>query len=189
MRILIAAVIGGLLMWAWGAVSHMMLPIGEMGMRVAPEQRTALSAVQAHAGEGAGIYMLPSMEPEKWSDRAAVEAFVQEHRGSPYAFVVYAPDGNPAMASMTPNLLKQLASDTLAALLAAWIMALAAFGFGKRVMIAAALGLFSWLTISVPYWNWYLFPADFTLGALLGQVIGWTIAGAGMAWWLGRKGH
>ena len=69
----------------------------------------------------------------------------------------------------------------------AFVLALGAFGFAKRVFIATALGAFSWLTVSVPYWNWYLFPTDFTVGSLLEQVIGWMLAGVAMAWWLGNK--
>jgi hypothetical protein len=62
-------------------------------------------------------------------------------------------------------------------------------GFQKRVMAAGALGLFAWLTISVPYWNWYMFPVSFTFGALIEQVVGWVLAGAAIAWWLGRRTH
>ena len=49
------------------------------------------------------------------------------------------------------------------------------------VLIAAAVGAFSWATISLPYWNWYMFPMDFTLANLVEQVVGWSIAGAAMA--------
>jgi len=72
-------------------------------------------------------------------------------------------------------------------LVVAFVLALGAFGFAKRVFIATSLGLFSWLALSVPYWNWYRFPLDFTLGSLLEQVLGWMIAGIAMAWWLGRR--
>lgn len=186
MRILIAGLIGGLTMFAWGAVSHMLLPIGEMGVRVPTEQAATLAAL-APSAQGAGVYMYPSPPREDWKDEAKMAAFAESARGQPYAFVVYQPAGNPVNESMTPALLKQWGSDTAAALVAAWIMALGAFGFARRVLVAAALGAFAWLAVSVPYWNWYQFPLDFTLGSLLGQVIGWTVSGAAMAWWLGRR--
>ena len=81
---------------------------------------------------------------------------------------------------------RQFASDTLSALIVAWVLSLGAFGFGRRVLVAGALGLFSWLSINVPYWNWYRFPAEFTAGALIEQVLGWLLAGMAIAWWLGR---
>lgn len=186
MRLLIAAIIGGLVMFIWNAFAHMALPIGEMGMKVAVEQDAAIGALQASATQGEGVYMIPGFAPEKMSDKAFVEAFQEKYESSPYALVIYQPGGNPALSNMVPNLVKQLATDVLAALVVAWVLALGAFGFGRRVLIAGALGLFAWLTISLPYWNWYLFPTTFTLGTLLGQVIGWLLAGAAIAWWLGR---
>jgi hypothetical protein len=88
---------------------------------------------------------------------------------------------------MAPNLVRHWVSSVCAAAIVAWVLSLGAFGFGRRVLIAAGLGLFAWLAVSVPQWNWYLFPTGFTIGAALDQVIGWLIAGAGMAWWLGRR--
>lgn len=188
MRILVAALIGGTLLWVWGAVVHMVLPIGQMGFETAVEQDAALSALQNSARSGEGVYMLPGLAPEQWRDEAAVSAFVERYADSPYALVVYRPDGNPGLSSMVPNLVRHWISCMLAALIAAWVMALAATaGFGRRVLVAGALGLFAWLAINVPYWNWYLFPTQFALGALLEGVLGWLIAGAGMAWWLGRS--
>ncbi|HJR73135.1 MAG TPA: hypothetical protein VJ806_05800 [Luteimonas sp.] len=186
MRLLVAAIVGGIVMFVWQAVAHMALPIGEMGMKTASGQETAIAALQASATDGGGVYMLPGMSPEQWADEKAKAAFQEQYKSSPYAFVVYRPEGNPALVDMVPNLAKQFVSDVIAAFLVAWVLALGAFGFGKRVLIAGALGLFAWLAISVPYWNWYLFPVSFTVGALVEQVVGWLLAGVAIAWWLGR---
>jgi len=185
MRILIAGLIGGLVMFMWGAVAHMALPIGEMGVKIPAQQEAALDAI-GRSSTGAGVYMYPSMPMEDWSDADKAKAFGEQVRGKPSAFVVYQPNGNPAAQSMTPNLVKQFLAVTAAALLVAWVMALGAWGFSRRLLIAGAMGLFSWLTISLPYWNWYMFPLDFTIANLIEQVVGWLLAGAAMAWWLGR---
>lgn len=186
MRIAIAAILGGIVMFLWGAVAHTMLPLGELGMHTAVEQDTALTAITRSATNGEGVYMLPGMDPAMYADEAANKAFVEANRDKPYALVIYQPDGNPALENMGPNLGRQWASDTLAAAVLAWILSLGAWSFGRRVLIAAAVGAFSWATISLPYWNWYMFPMDFTLANLVEQVVGWSIAGAAMAWWLGR---
>lgn len=187
MRVVIAGIIGGLVMFLWGAVAHMALPIGEAGLKT-PTQQDAVLGALATSTSGAGVYMYPGIASEMMGDEAAMKAFAEQSKGKAFAFVVYQPDGNPAFQSMAPNLVKQLVTDLLAALVAAWILALGAWGFGRRVLIAGALGLFSWLTLSLPYWNWYLFPLNFTVGALVEQVVGWLLAGAAIAWWLGRKG-
>lgn len=186
MRTVIAGIIGGLVMFIWGAVAHMALPIGETGHKVPVQQEAVLDAIgQSTAGEG--IYMYPSIAAEQMGDAAAMQAFREQSRGKAFAFVVYQPDGNPVNEDMVPNLVKQLVSDVLAALVVAWILALGAWAFGRRVLIAGALGLFGWLALGVPYWNWYMFPLNFTAATLIEQVVGWLLAGAAIAWWLGRR--
>lgn len=187
MRILIAGLIGGLVIFIWSAFAHMALPIGEAGFKV-PAQQDAVLAALAQSADGEGVYMYPSMPMEQYQDEAASAAFNAQSRGKPYAFVVYQPGGNPVNQSMTPNLVKQFASDLLAALVAAWVLAIGAWSFGRRVLVAGALGLFAWLAISLPQWNWYMFPMNMTLAVLVEQVVGWLLAGAAMAWWLGRRG-
>jgi hypothetical protein len=185
MRVLTAGLIGGIVFFIWGAVSHMVLPIGDMGMKQANAEDPVLAAMQQNfAGEG--VYVVPGLAPEKMADPAAAAAYSAKAKSSPNAFVVYQPVGRDGM-DMTGNLVKQFVSDFLSALVVAFVLSLGAFGFAKRVFIATALGLFSWLSISVSYWNWYRFPLDFTIGNLLEQVLGWLLAGIAIAWWLGRR--
>jgi hypothetical protein len=185
MRILISGVLGGLVFFFWGAVAHLALPIGGMGMKFAAPHEATLAAMKQDF-QGEGVYVLPSLPEDKMGDETATKAFAPTATANPYAFVVYQPLGKDP-SQMGDNLAKQWASDTLSALIVSFVLALGAFGFGKRVMVSTALGLFSWLTVSVPWWNWYRFPLDFTIGSFLEQVVGWLLAGVAMAWWLGRK--
>lgn len=185
MRTFIAGLIGGVVFFMWAAFAHMVLPIGEMGMQ-RPASEDAVIATASENMSAPGVYMVPGLSAEQMKDEAAVKAYSDKAKANPYAFVVYQPQGKDGM-DMGRNLVTQFISDTLAAIVVAFVLALGAFDFAKRVFIATALGLFSWLTLSVPYWNWYRFPTDFTLGALLEQVIGWLLAGVAMAWFLGRR--
>ena len=187
MRALVAGLIGGIVFFAWGAVAHMALPIGEMGMKQAANEDAVLAALRDGL-PGEGVYMLPGLAAEKMSDPAAMKAYAEKSKHAPYAFVMYQTVGrdNTQMGSMLGI---QAATDILSAILVAWVLSLGAMGFARRVAASAALGLFSWLTVSAPYWNWYRFSTEFTVGSLLEQVLGWTIAGVAMAWWLGRDGR
>src|SRR5688500_14834872 len=169
MRVLIAGLLGGIVFFIWGAVSHMVLRLGDQGFHYGTPYQATLAALKQDAARP-GIYFMPSVPEEKMTDEAAQAALVTESAGQGYAFVVWQPGGNPGAAAMGPLLGKQFATDFLSALLAAWVLALGAFGFGKRVLISAGLGVFAWLVVSVPYWNWYLFPLDYTLG-LLGKYL------------------
>lgn len=186
MRVVIAGIIGGIVMFMWGAVWHMALPFSEAGMGLPTQQQAVLDAI-APTTSGEGIYMYPSISPDKMGDEAAMQTFAEQARGKPYALVVYQPGGNPINQSMGPNLVKQLVTCILAALVMAWVLSLGAWGFGRRVMVAGAMALFAWISISVPHWNWYMFPASFTASALVEQLVGWLLAGAAIAWWLGRR--
>jgi hypothetical protein len=134
------------------------------------------------------VYLLPSLDPKQMGDAAVVRAYSIKAVRSPYAWVVYQPRGTDMM-QMGPQIGRQWASDTLASLALAFVMGLAVVGFRRRVAIAAAAAVFAWLSSMLPYWNWYRFPLDFTLAALAEQLIGWLLAGAAMAWWLGRGEH
>ena len=50
MRIFIAGLIGGIVLFLWGVIAHVALPIGEMGMKVASGQEAAIAALHASAG-------------------------------------------------------------------------------------------------------------------------------------------
>ena len=187
MRVIIAGLLGGLVIFIWGAVSHMALPLGEMGM-AQPANEDAVIAVMKENMSKPGVYMVPGLSTAQMSDDAVVASYKAKSVANPYAFVIYQPEGRDGTV-MTQNLLHQYLGDTLAALIAAMILALGPFSKAKRVLIAVGLGAFAWLTVSAPYWNWYRFPQDFSLANLAMQLIGWLLAGSVMAWWLGRNGR
>ena len=188
MRVVLAGLIGGIVFFAWGAIAHMALPIGQMGMGQAGAGEDAvIAALHDHLG-GEGVYAVPDLPPDKMGDAAAVKAYADKAKASPYAFVIYQPIGRD-MTDMGGNLVVQAISDIVSAIIVAWVLSLGALGFGKRLAASTLLGLFSFLTVSVPWWNWYRFPTAFTVGSLLEQVIGWALAGAAIAWWLGRGGR
>ena len=186
MRVLIAAIFGGIMMFLWGGAAHMALGLGNVGIHQPAHEDAVLGSLHEGLGSQPGVYLLPSFDPNKWKDPAAKAAYAQKANVSPYALVVYLPQGED-MTQMGGELLRQWASDTLSALALALVMGLAVFSFGRRMLIAAVAPIFAWLSVLVPYWNWYRFPGDFTWAALVEQLIGWLLAGAVMAWWLGRR--
>jgi hypothetical protein len=186
MRILIAALLGGVVTFFWGFVSHVLLPVGEMGMVVASDAAQDQVAAAMKSGfPGEGIYMVPGMDPKLMTAEAAMKTFGARATSMPQAFIVYQPQGRDIVNNMGPNLGIQFVTDTLGALVAAFIGAMIV-GFGRRVQALTALGLFAWFTVSLPYWNWYRFPMAFTEGALIEGLVGAFLSGLVISWWLGR---
>ena len=186
MRILIAGLLAGVAMFFWGFVAHVMLPIGEMGMKLAPETvQNQLAETMKSGFEGEGIYFVPGMDPAKMNDEAAKQAYGARATSMPYAMVVYQPQGTDIVNNMGPNLGIQFATDVLLGLMAAFVAAMIA-GFGRRVQAVVVMGLFSFFAVNVPYANWYRFPLATTEGALIEVLVAALLAGVVSAWWLGR---
>ncbi|MDE2154590.1 MAG: hypothetical protein KGJ32_01655 [Xanthomonadaceae bacterium] len=185
MRVLVAGLIGGIVMFIWGVAAHMALGLGQVGFKLPADENVVLSSLHQGLGEQPGVYVLPALDPKVRKDPAQVIAYAQKAIRSPYAWVVYEPQGTD-MTRMGPQIGRQWASDTLGALGLAFMMGLAGPGLRRRIAVAAVAVSFAWLSTLVPYWNWYRFPTSLIQAALVEQLIGWLIAGAAMAWWLGR---
>jgi hypothetical protein len=79
------------------------------------------------------------------------------------------------------QLLTELASSIVAALMAAAVLTQVRSGYLGRVLLVTAMGVFGFASILVSYWNWYGFPTDFTIGAALAEIIGWFLGGLVLA--------
>lgn len=185
MRIAVAALFGAIVIFLWQFVSHMLLPIGEMGFR-APQNESVVLQAATSGLPASGMYLLPYLAPGKMNDAAAVQAWTERTQSNPSLFVVVSPS-NTVVTNMVPELVKQFVINLLGALLVAFVLVGTAWGFGMRVLGAVIFGVFGWLLDIVPLWNWYKFPADYMIGNLLDQGIGWLLAGIAIAWWLGRR--
>lgn len=53
--------------------------------------------------------------------------------------------------------------------------------YWTRVAIVTLLGIFAFVTVIVPYWNWYSFPADFVTSEAIEHAVGWLLAGLALA--------
>ena len=65
MKILLAGVLGGVVMFIWTSIAHMALPLGEAGVREIPTESTVLSAMQSNIGEQTGLIFSPVPELAK----------------------------------------------------------------------------------------------------------------------------
>ena len=59
-RILLAGILGGFVMFVWNFVAHDLLPLGEMGVRLIPNEDAVLSVLQTNLGDNRGFYVFPS---------------------------------------------------------------------------------------------------------------------------------
>ena len=177
-RIALASLVGGIIVFAWGAVSHMALPIGEMGIKELPGEEAIVGTLKGTLQEP-GFYLFPGFAGADPKSKEANDALGARYKAGPRGVVVYDPTGEEMMSP------RQLGIEFAGGLMGAAILAMVLVGMKKGVVagavVGAALGVFSWASLDVSYWNWYRFPTAFALGSLIDQTVGWFLAGLGMS--------
>jgi hypothetical protein len=177
-KILIGGVVGGLVIFFWGFVSHMLLPIGEMGMRAIPHEEGIAAAMKNDVLEP-GLYFVPGRDMSKKLTEEEMQAHTEKIGKGPYGFMVIHPNGRDV--SLVKRLPIELGTNVVCALLAAIIVSQLRPGFVVRVGCVTLMGVLASLMTSVPFWNWYGFPTEFTLAQIIEHSVGWLLAGIVLA--------
>lgn len=178
MRVIVAGTFGGVALFAWGFVSHVILPLGEQGIKKLPKEEPVLEAMRANITEP-GLYIVPGMAPGQHGDEAAIKEWTEKANRGPVALLVYQLRCDGAMT--VKQLVLEGLSNIAIGLLAAMVVSYIACGFLLRTLLVGAMGLMSSLDILVSEWNWYAFPLDYTLAQMTMQVAGFLIMGFAVA--------
>ena len=177
-RIVFAAILGGLLMFVWGALSHVVLPFEREAFKQVPNEDVVLKTLASEL-PSAGMYAFPWMDISGKATPEQQKAWQQQIAAGPSGLLVFKPNGGEAMSPR--QLVSEFVSNVLAAFFGALLLVQLPGGFGRRVLSMTAIGIAAWLSISVSQWTWYGFSSAFVLGDLVDQVGGWLLAGIGMA--------
>lgn len=187
LRVLLAGLAGGVVMFVWGAFSHMVLPLGEMGTKFLPQEQVLMPAMKGAIPE-AGFYIFPGMEGDTAQHPTPEQqkAWEAKYAAGPRGVLIFDPAGGPLMDMK--QLGSEFATGTIAALLAAVILRCLSCGFIGRLFACTMFGVVSWLSIDASYHIWYLFPKDFAVGRLIEATAGWFLSGLVMVPLAGRCG-
>ena len=175
--LLIGAILAGLIVFLWSAVSHMLLPWHDMVYKSFADD-AAVGAVLVQQAEGNGMYAIPGPNHDKQAMSAAMKA-------GPTAVVALTVDGMDP-ANPRPFIL-QLVFDLVAALLLARLLAcIGPQAFSVRLRLVVLVAFLAGLMIHLPYWAWYGFSGAFTAVNMIDLVIGWGLGGLVLARFAGR---
>ncbi|MCZ6691907.1 MAG: hypothetical protein O7H41_20155 [Planctomycetota bacterium] len=177
-KILLGAVLAAVVVFAWGAVARMATPLGHMGIKKMESEGAVLSATQ-HTIDDPGFYFFPGIDRDRKLSDAEEEAWNAKYEAGPRGILIYEPKGGKAMSPT--QLLTQFVINFAAGLVAAILLSMTSVTFPKRVLFVTLLGVFSWLVLSLPYWNWYFFPMTFVLAEGIMQTVGWLLGGIVLA--------
>lgn len=178
MRLILAGILGGIVMFAWGALSHTVLQIGDSGVKMLPNEAAVVESLKANITEP-GYYFAPGMDMQHQASEAEQAAWTEKYKAGPTAIIVYQPTGREPMPPKL--LLVELASNVVACLIVAFLLSMGMFSFIGRVISATLIGVTGWVSIMVSYWNWYRYPDAFVLAEGIDQVVSWFLAGLAIA--------
>lgn len=171
-RILLAALLGGLAMFAWESIAHMALPLGQSGIHEIPNEQAVLSAMRSTLGETSSMYFFPAMG----SAPNAMTEYDKKLAINPSGLLIYHPPGMKSLtaAQMVTELLTEILEALLAAVLLSRIRMATYWG---RVGFVTLLGVLASIVTNVSYWNWYGFPIDYTAVYMLIKIVGFLCVG------------
>jgi hypothetical protein len=177
-RVLVAGIVGGIVVFCWGYVAHMLLPLGDMGIRQIPKEEGVVGPMKDTIHEP-GLYFFPGRDMSKEMSAAEFEAHAAKIKAGPTGLLVIHPEGGEAMSPK--QLGTEFGTNVVCAFIAAIVLSQIKSPYPMRVLCVTLMGLFGFLMVCVPYWNWYGFPLDFTEGQGASHVAGWFLAGLVMA--------
>jgi hypothetical protein len=176
MRILLGALIGGIAVFAWGYVSHMVLKTDKDAVLSLPDEAPVIAALKGSVPEP-GVYLIPGRKFDLTEEQTT--AWNKKYEEGPNGLLVYHPKGRKAMAPLT--FATEFGSNVTAALIAALVVAGSKRGFFGRAVTVAATGLFAWLSVCVSHWAFYRFTDAFTIAEAIDQIGGWICGGVAVA--------
>ena len=178
-RIMIAGFVGGFVVFMWGAIAHIATPLGAMGFKKMADEEAVATAIKASVKEH-GLYFVPYRDMNRNPTPEELKIWEERLMEGPTGLLLVNPAGGEAMSPK--QLGTELATNIVAALLSAFLLSRVVGSYLSRVFFLTLIGLLGWLSINVPYWNWYGFPMEFTLAAGIEEVVAGVVAGLVIAW-------
>lgn len=177
-RTLLGGIAGGIVLFIWGYLTHMVFPLWEKALLPIPKEDGVLASMRGAIREP-GVYFFPGFDMTRTRTKEEEEALTAKMKAGPRGLLIYHPEGAEPMLSQ--QLGTEAASNVLAALLVAFVLAGLRGGYVTRVLVSALFGVVAWLSISASYWTWYGFSTEFSKAELMDQVGGWLVVGVVMA--------
>ena len=179
-RILLAGVLGGLAMFIWASIAHMVVPLGSTGVREIPNEANVLGAMQSSLGQTSGLYIFPGLgagpNPTTAQRNAAMKDYGPKLAANPSGLLIYHPPGAKGITGGKLGL--EFLTEVVETLLAVFLLAQTRLeSYAGKVGFIVLVGIIAALATNIPYWNWYGFPGNYTAAYMTTQIVGYLSAG------------
>ena len=180
MKVLLAGIFGGIVMFIWTSIAHMALPLGEAGLGEIPNESAVLSAMQSNIGDQTGLYIFPGPGLGKNATRQekneAMKHMGEKIATNPSGILMYHPPGRPLVLGKLLGI--EFGTELLEAILVVFLLAQTRIAsFAGRVGFVLVAGILAAIATNVSYWNWYGFPCVYTASYMFIQIVGFFLVG------------
>ena len=186
-RILLGSLVGSVVVFVVSSIWHLTPGLGEIGVKALPAEETVLAGLSTSIHEPGFYYFpAPNMAPGRTKEQRKADqaAYLEKYRRGPSGGLVYRPGGEGGEELNFGKLMAyQFLFGLAGSFIIAWVLALTAGSttFGSRAWLALLIALFGGIVYALPEWNWYGFPASYTIASIASMLVSWGIAGLAMA--------
>jgi hypothetical protein len=179
-RVILAGILGGIAMFIWMSIAHMILPLGKAGVSELSGEIPLLDAMKSSLAErDNGLFLFPgphiSPNASKQEKADAMKQMAERAATGPSGMLVYHPTRTFALGRW---LTIEFLTEVVQALLVCALLAQTRLTtFGGRVCFVTVAGILAAITTNISYWNWYGFPHRFTAGNMFTEIVGFFIVG------------
>lgn len=164
-------ILGGLVLFAWGAISWMCIPWHLKVFNDFENEAEVAKVITVHTPKS-GVYMLPSMAQMHKKDASVT---MDTGMQAPLVLATVRLENNLPMSRLMVN---ELMIQILAAFLVTALMGrVKGVGYMGRVGYVTLFGLAAGIVSYLPLWNWFGFSLAYTVVAMADLVLGWYFAG------------
>lgn len=179
-KLLIGALVGGLLVFAWQTLSWTVFKMHDKEYRQAKNQDSIISYLNSQFTED-GQYMIPR-ESETASAKE-MEDFQKGMQGKPWAVVSYHKAYN---TDMVMNIIRGLIVAIITVFFVCWVlMKQSPSSFSTTFISCLLIGLAGYLFIPYSGYIWFQTPGAMT--HMIDALASWGLCGIWLGWWLNKK--
>lgn len=178
-KLLIGALVGGILVFAWQTLSWTVLNLHAKEYKKVANQDSVMNYLSSQFSED-GQYSLPR-EKENATAKE-MEDFQKSMQGKAWAIVSYHKAYN---TDMMMNIIRGLLVAIISAFFVCWILMKQKTSPGNTFISSLLIGVVGYLFIPYSGYIWYQTPGATT--NLIDAIVSWGACGIWLGWWLNRK--
>ncbi|OUR95823.1 hypothetical protein A9Q84_15090 [Halobacteriovorax marinus] len=183
-KFLATVIVGAVVAQIWGMLSWMVLPWHNVDMKKFNNAEAVSQAIKSEQ-VGSGIYMIPNWDPKVHEDENLMKEWDRKAAAGPFVFMSVRAQGiTPGMGPMMG--IGFLLNIIIAAILFWLVNQTKIESCKKRAFFISIAGGVGGLYPIISNWNWWYFPAVYTVSGAADLFITWLLAGFAMVFMMNK---